>query len=181
MSQWLFYLLGAVASLGFIASNYSLNKKMVLLFQTIGSISVSLQFLVIDIYSVAAVNAIFIVRNIIIFWMETANSTPQKNYLRNIGVIGFLALLIIYPISNSFPNELGIGVMLYTLPLLAGVFNIIAIAQSKLVNLKWFIFLSVLCWAVFDVLTGAWTTLVGDSFSVVACLIAIYRLNKKKA
>jgi hypothetical protein len=66
------------------------------------------------------------------------------------------------------------------LPLLAGVFNIVAIAQSKVINLKFYILVSVSLWSIFDILTAAWTTLAGDVFSMVACWIAIIRLRKSK-
>ena len=67
--------------------------------------------------------------------------------------------------------------LLWLLPLIAGVTNILAIAQSKILNLKLYTLVTVSSWAVFDIMTGAWTTLVGDLFSAVACVIAIQRIR----
>jgi hypothetical protein len=67
--------------------------------------------------------------------------------------------------------------ILWLLPLIAGVTNILAIAQTKVLNLKLFIIVTVSSWAIFDLMTGAWTTLVGDVFSTVACVIAIHRIR----
>lgn len=179
--QVLFYIFGALASSGFIASNYTVNKKLVLLFQSLGSISVSVQFALIDIYAVMAVNSIFLIRNLAVYYFDKKNETESKskNYLRNIAIISLSVLLPVYYFTNSFPAEFSASsYLMILLPLAAGVFNILALAQKSLVNLKWLIFFSVSCWSIFDILTSAWTTLVGDAFSMVACLIAIYRLNK---
>jgi hypothetical protein len=82
------------------------------------------------------------------------------------------------PITESTTENFS-SMAIWVMPLMAGIFNIIAIAQNNVLALKWLILLSVGSWATFDILTSAWTTLVGDGFSVIACAIAIVRLTKK--
>jgi hypothetical protein len=179
-SQVLFYLFGALASAGFISSNYTVNKNLVLLFQSLGSIAVSIQFAIIDIYAVAAVNSVFLIRNLIVYYLETKEEKARpNNYLTNIAIVAMLVLLLVYFLTTPIPSSYSVTtIALFLLPLFAGVFNILAIAQKSLISLKWLIFFSVSSWAIFDILTSAWTTLVGDGFSMIACLIAISRLKK---
>lgn len=183
----LFYLFGAMASAGFIASNYALKRPHILLFQTLGSMSVSIQFAILDIWGVALVNSIFIVRNIVSYFRESYLLKRNRAFPaieRRITGLSFLALLLfVYlGVNGSIPaiSSTNSEYLVWLLPLLAGIFNIIAIAQSKVVNLKFYILLSVSIWSAFDILTGAWTTLIGDVFSMIACLIAIVRLRKNK-
>lgn len=182
----IFYILGGAASLAFIASNYVLTRPMILIFQTLGSLFVSAQFGVFGIWSVATVNSIFIIRNIWVYVRES-NATKSGSPLAAMERIStgffFLSLLIVvYLLTNNsvFSDSVeGSDLLLWALPLLAGILNILAIAQGKVINLKIFILCSVSLWSLFDVLTGAWTTLVGDLFGAVACLVAIYRIQKK--
>jgi hypothetical protein len=183
----LFYLLGALASVGFIASNYALNRPNILLFQTLGSVSVSVQFGIIDIWGVALVNSIFILRNIVSYSRESyllKRDRALRIIERRLTGSAFLILLLVtYLGVNGFVSPFAptnLEHLIWLLPLLAGIFNIAAIAQSKVINLKFYIFVSVSMWATFDILTSAWTTLVGDVFSMVACLIAIARLRGNK-
>lgn len=183
----LFYLFGASASLGFIASNYALKRPHILFLQTVGSISVSIQFTIIDIWGVALVNSIFILRNIVSYsresYMANRNISISTTERRMTGFLFLVLLLVIYFGVNGMVSPLtssSLEYLIWLLPLLAGVFNVVAIAQSKVINLKFYILVSVSLWSIFDILTGAWTTLAGDVFSMVACLIAIVRLRKSK-
>jgi hypothetical protein len=184
----LFYFFGALASVGFIASNYVLKRPHILLLQTLGSISVSAQFAIVEIWGVALVNSIFILRNIVSYSRESyllkrGNALPIIE--RRLAGSAFLALLlVVYLGVNGFVSPFSSAnaeYLIWLLPLLAGVFNIVAIAQSKVINLKFYILVSVSIWATFDILTSAWTTLVGDTFSMAACLVAIVRLRRNKA
>jgi hypothetical protein len=149
-----------------------------------GSLFVSTQFILIDVWSVAIVNSVFVVRNLVLYsrelYLVRSTKSPARKEELKWGVLFMAFLIPIYIITNplnvsTFANYESI--LLWTLPFIAGVANIIAIAQPKLVNLKIFILISVSSWAIFDILTGAWTTLVGDLFSAVACVVAIYRIR----
>jgi hypothetical protein len=182
----LFYILGGLASVSFISSNYVLNRKWILILQAVGSIFVSLQFIVIDIWSVALVNSIFLVRNLVLLmregYLRRKDKSPVSKENVKLGIVFLIILLPVYfvmtPITESTTENFS-SMAIWVMPLMAGIFNIIAIAQNNVLALKWFILLSVGSWATFDILTSAWTTLVGDGFSVIACAIAIVRLTKK--
>ncbi len=187
-SNIVFYLLGALASMSFISSNYALTRPWILIFQTMGSLFVSTQFILIDVWSVAIVNSVFILRNLVLYsrelYLNKSKNTPVKKEELKWGVF-FMSLLIpIYIFSNPLTYSTFVSyesTLLWGLPFLAGIANIVAIAQPKLINLKFFILISVSSWAIFDIITGAWTTLIGDLFSAVACTVAIYRIKKVKA
>jgi membrane-associated HD superfamily phosphohydrolase len=182
----LFYILGGLASVSFISSNYVLNRKWILILQAVGSIFVSLQFIVIDIWSVALVNSIFLVRNLVLLmregYLRRKDKSPVSKENVKLGIVFLIILLPVYfvmtPITESTTENFS-SMAIWAIPLMAGIFNIIAIAQNNVLALKWFILLSVGSWSTFDILTSAWTTLVGDGFSVIACAIAIVRLTKK--
>jgi membrane-associated HD superfamily phosphohydrolase len=182
----LFYILGGLASVSFISSNYVLNRKWILILQAVGSIFVSLQFIVIDIWSVALVNSIFLVRNLVLLmregYLRRKDKSPVSKENVKLGIVFLIILLPVYfvmtPITESTTENFS-SMAIWVIPLMAGIFNIIAIAQNNVLALKWLILLSVGSWATFDILTSAWTTLVGDGFSVIACAIAIVRLTKK--
>lgn len=186
-----FYLLGALASVSFISSNYALTRPWILIFQTMGSLFVSTQFALIDVWSVAIVNSVFILRNLVLYSRELQltklGKAPVARENVKFGILFMVLLVPIYFISHPLVDSVfrdTESALLWLLPLLAGVTNIVAIAQSKVLRLKLFIIVTVSCWAVFDIMTGAWTTLVGDLFSAVACIIAIHRIRssqKRKA
>lgn len=184
-NEILFYIFGAFASLAFISSNYALTRPWILIFQTMGSLFVSTQFILIGVWSVAIVNSVFVVRNLVLYsrelYLTKSNNTPAQKEQLKWGVL-FMSLLIPIYLTTNPLNDLTFvsheSTLLWALPFIAGIANIIAIAQPKLIKLKIFILISVSSWAIFDVITGAWTTLIGDLFSVIACIIAIYRIKK---
>jgi len=187
-SNIVFYLLGALASMSFISSNYALTRPWILIFQTMGSLFVSTQFILIDVWSVAIVNSVFILRNLVLYsrelYLNKSKNTPVKKEELKWGVFFMSILIPIYLFSNPLTYSTFVSyesTLLWGLPFLAGIANIVAIAQPKLINLKFFILISVSSWAIFDIITEAWTTLIGDLFSAVACIVAIYRIKKVKA
>lgn len=186
-NNFLFYLLGAIAAFCFISSNYALTRPWILVLQTSGSLLVSFQFTLIDIWSVAIVNSVFIIRNVVLYsrelYLAKTGASPVKKENVKFGVLfmSFLVptYLISSPLVDSVFEDLE-SALLWLLPLIAGVTNILAIAQSKILNLKLYTLVTVTCWAIFDIMTGAWTTLVGDLFSAVACSIAIHRIRNPR-
>jgi hypothetical protein len=183
-NNFVFYLLGAIAAFSFISSNYALTRPWILILQTSGSLLVSVQFTLIGIWSVAIVNSVFIVRNIVLYSRELhlAKSGRPAVKKENVkwGIVFMFVLVPIYFITSPLVESVFADVesaLLWLLPLIAGVTNILAIAQSKILNLKLYTLVTVSSWAVFDIMTGAWTTLVGDLFSAVACVIAIQRIK----
>jgi len=184
-TNFVFYLLGAMAALSFISSNYALTRPWILILQTSGSLLVSVQFTLIDIWSVAIVNSVFIVRNVALYSRELhlakSRRPPVKKENVKWGILFMAVLVPIYFISSPLDESTFSdteSALLWLLPLIAGVTNILAIAQSKILNLKLFTLVTVSSWAIFDIITGAWTTLVGDLFSAVACVIAIQRIRR---
>jgi len=129
------------------------------------------------------VNSVFILRNVTLYsrelYLSKSGRPPLKKENVKWGIVFMSLLLPIYLISSPLGDSEFRDIesaLLWLLPLIAGVTNILAIAQSKVLNLKLFIIVTVSSWAIFDIITGAWTTLVGDLFSTVACIIAIRRL-----
>lgn len=152
-----------------------------MILQTFGSLAVSVQFSVIGIWGVAAVNSVFILRNILLTWREYKQNNgaakhPDENLLW--GVLTLVVLLPVYLVLNPYNVTDLNSFLIWTLPLMASLANVVSIAQDKLTRLKIFMFVSVACWATFDIITGAWTTLIGDSFSMIACLYAVNRIWK---
>lgn len=183
--------LGLLASFGFIASNYALTRKWILILQGIGMFGVGSMFAVRAVvqevpalWGVVLINSVFIVRNVILYYrdkatVDTGGVSDRERV--SLGWIFFVLIVGLYFVVTPFPSlhsEL-MPKLLFLLPLAAAVTNVFALAQSKLVYLKWFILASVSCWVAFDILVQAWPTLIGDAFGVVATALAIVRLRKE--
>lgn len=183
--------LGLIASAGFITSNYALKMKWILIFQGVGMAAVGSMFAVRAVvenqpafWGPAIVNALFITRNVILYYRDK-KALPSGGVSsferRTLGTVFFVVIVGTYifvsPIpgwSSSIQEHL-----MFLLPLGATVTNVLALAQGKLVALKWFILVSVSCWATFDIVVGAWTTLIGDGFGIIATIIALWRIRKE--
>lgn len=184
--------LGLIASAGFISSNYALNMKWILIFQGVGMAGVGSMFAVRAVvedqpafWGPAIVNSLFIIRNIILYYRDK-KTFPDGGVSalerRTLGVVFFIiivgAYILVSPIPSMFsPIQ---EQLIFLLPLGATATNVIALAQGRLFALKWFILISVSCWAAFDIVVGAWTTLIGDAFGFIATMVALWRINQEK-
>lgn len=181
--------LGLFASAAFITMNYILNKKLMLITQSIGMFSVGTQFGLKGIWGVTVINFIFIVRNLIVYWRDKrwdTNSTPTRfsrtKREERIQVASFFMVMVVavYLVVNDVNFESGTSVAMFIFPLLAAMTNVMALAQQELLPLKIWIVLSTLCWVAFDMTVGSWQNLIGDIFGFIAGTIAIVRIVQNR-
>ena len=181
--------LGLIASAGFISSNYVITRKWILILQGIGMAGVGSMFAVRAVtenipsfWGVTAVNALFLVRNIWLYFREKhlgAKGVTDKERVTTTWVFMFIILttyLAVTPIPSNW--SMSFDVALFILPFVAAITNVLGVGQSKIIRLKWFILLSVSSWLAFDILVGAWQTLIGDTFSAIALIISLYRVKQ---
>lgn len=170
--DWLVYILGGAASACFIAANYILNRRISILLLILGSSILVVQFgPVTGLWGLAALNFLFVLRNI------SFNIKALEGFYTPM-LWGWLAVLysayIFVTLNNGGFN------LLTTIPLFAIFFNVIALAQKDLLLLKVFLTLNSIAWVSFDLVGGFWGNLIGDLFGAIAGSIAVFRLMKKK-
>lgn len=171
--------LGTIASLLFIASGYVITRKATILLQTLAISILVVQFgFVTGIISVAILNLLVVIRNIIFY------SPRWEKHFKPIGIVSIIVLIgtslwlqIIPDIQNNNFTIVSI------LPITALVFTTFAVMTQNILKLKIFFMLGSLSWVVFDVILGFWGNLLGDGFTAIAGAIAIVRLlvNDRKA
>jgi hypothetical protein len=180
-------LLGLLASASFITMNYVLDKRVMLLTQTIGMISVGSQFGLKGIWGVTIINFIFIVRNVIVYLRDKRwdkNSTPtlmaenKRQERIQLGVWFLFVVSTMYfvvtPIKLSEMTLTTAAIFIF--PLLAAITNVLALAQQNVFRLKLWIISSTLCWVMFDTFVGSWQNLIGDVFGFIAGTIAVVKI-----
>ena len=188
--QVLIFCLGLIASAGFIIANYVLSRERILIFQGVGMLGVGSMFAVRAVYEnnpvfwgPVVINSIFIIRNVILYFRDKA--TLQFGGVGDVGRVklGWIFMIVIvgaYFVVTPIPVWTdNLSLAIFFLPLAAAVTNVLAIAQKHILALKWFILVSVACWAVFDITVSAWSTLIGDLFGVAATAVALFRLHRK--
>lgn len=183
--------LGLVASTGFIASNYAITRKWILGLQAVGLIGVGSMFAVRAIsedmpsfWGVTVVNALFLTRNIWLYFREKFVGEAGLSNKERLSTMWIFMIIILSTYLIVTPNPLNnpslFTISIFILPLLAAVTNVLGIGQAKIVSLKWFILISVCSWLAFDIVVGAWQTMIGDAFSAIALIISLYRLKKQR-
>lgn len=165
VAPWVLIALGLIASAGFIAGNYILNRGWMLLVMCTAITAVGIQYMLMGLWAVAAVNGVLLVRNILLFVRPWSSRTVVWF---GVGTAFVLATVVVC--LDAVPTDL-VGV----LPLVAAAFNITALSMSRLTLLKLFLGLSSLAWVIFDIAVGNWQNLIGDSFGVLAATVALYR------
>lgn len=169
--DWIVIGLGAAASASFITANYILNRRVSILLLILGSSILVIQFgPVMNLWGLAALNFLFVLRNI------TFNVKAWEGYYTPL-LWGWLAVLYAVYIFVTLTN--GGFNLLTSIPLAAIFFNVIALAQKELLRLKIFLTLNSLAWVSFDLVGGLWGNLIGDAFGAIAGTIAVYRLTRK--
>lgn len=165
-------ILGTAASLLFIASGYVITRKATILLQTLAISILVIQFgFVTGIISVAVLNFLVVVRNIIFY-----NTKWEKHYQK----IGIASIVILVGVSlwlQIIPDiQKGTFGILSILPVAALVLTTFAVMTQDVLKLKIFFMLGSLSWATFDIILGLWGNLLGDGFSAIANAIAISRI-----
>lgn len=181
--------LGLLASAGFISSNYAITRRWILILQSVGLIGVGSMFAVRAVaenapsfWGVTAVNALFLVRNIWLYFREQSLGDKGVTDKERITTTSLFMVIILgtYLVVTPVPEDWTVpfNVALFILPFLAATTNVLGIGQAKIINLKFFILISVLSWLTFDIIVGAWQTMIGDAFSAVALIFSLYRIRK---
>jgi hypothetical protein len=167
------YILGALASAGFISANYVLNRKTSILLLIAASAILVIQFgPVMGLWGLAALNLLFIIRNI------SFNIKKLEPYYNSLLWVWLTILYVAYVVITLFDGGFN---LLTSIPLFAILFNTLALAQKQLIGLKLFLTLNSLTWVVFDIIGGLWGNLIGDIFGFIAGSIAIFRILNPKA
>lgn len=189
--ELLITLLGLFSSACFITMNYVLDKKTMLVTQSLGMLSVGTQFGLKGIFGVTVVNFVFIVRNLIVYLRDkrwdsydhpTRFSKTKREERIQLGILFLMVVIGVYFLVTELPsNSDWTSYAIFVFPLLAAITNVLALAQQNLLPLKIWIISSTTCWVIFDIVVGSWQNLIGDIFGFVAGVIAIAKLtwNKK--
>lgn len=167
------FIFGAVASVLFIASNYVLNRNLVIILQTAAISVLVLQYsVVMGLFAIAILNAMFIVRNFFFYIKKWERFYPL------FGIISLVIFTAVYVWLQIIPdlNTTGTVQLATIFPLLAAWFSTIALAQVNIFRLKIFFAIASLSWVMFDIVLGLWGNIIGDGFSFIAGLIAISRI-----
>lgn len=172
-TETLTLILGGLASAGFIAANYVLNRKASISLLIAASIVLVIQYgPVMGLWGLAALNFLFILRNL------SFNIKVLEKYYSPL-LWGWLVILYsVYVLITLFDGGFN---LLTFIPLFAIFFNTFALAQKQLIGLKIFLTLNSLTWVVFDIIGGLWGNLIGDMFGFIAGSIAVFRLVYRKA
>lgn len=164
-------ILGGIASIFFIIANYVNNRKIVVLLQTVAVLILIIQYgPVMGLWGVAAINGIFILRNL----MYSLNSS--QIYANIVSLFSIATFIIAYfVVQSGNPMELFLA-----FPLLAAILNTSAFMQPSVLGFKIVFGASFLSWVIFDILKQQWGNIVGDAFSVTAAVISIALIVKKE-
>ena len=166
-------ILGAAASVLFIIANYVMKRKLVIALQTAAILILIIQYgPVMGLWGVAAINMIFIIRNVLF-------SLNSSQLYTNIIAISSVAVFVVsyFIVQTGNPIEIFLA-----FPLLAAILNTVAFMQTSTVGFKIVFGSSFLSWVVFDILKQQWGNIIGDAFSVVAAVVSvslILRAEKK--
>jgi hypothetical protein len=165
-------ILGTTASLLFIASGYVITRKATILLQTIAISILVIQFgFITSIISVAVLNLLVVIRNIIFY------STRWEKYYNKIGAVSIVVLIGVSLWLQIIPDiQNGTFSIISILPVTALVLTTFAVMTQNVLKLKIFFMLGSLSWVTFDIILGLWGNLLGDGFSAIANAIAITRI-----
>lgn len=171
--DWIYLALGLTASASFIAGNYILNRSAMLAVQILGMSAVSIQYGLLGIWSVVAVNAILLIRNLIL-WKGTWTPRATATW----GWIFAAVLLATVAATGTWPTS-----FLTALPVLAAILNVVALAASRLPLLKAGLGASSTAWLIMDLSYGNWQNAIGDTFGIIAAAAALIRIayDRRKA
>lgn len=166
-------LLGVLASAGFISANYVLDRRWSIGLLIAASSVLVIQYgLVMGLWGLAALNFLFILRNIS-FWIERWASYRE--------LLFWFWLIVSYAayIPLTLSDDEGFT-LLTSIPLVSILVNTLALRAKSLLGLKVFLTLNSMSWMTFDIVGGLWGNLIGDAFGAAAGSIAVARLLGKR-
>lgn len=168
-------ILGALASILFIIANYVINRKIVITLQTAAILILIIQYgPVMGLWGVAAINMVFIIRNI---FYSISNKQLYTNIISIVSVAVFVISYFIVQTGNMLE-------LFLAFPLLAAILNTLAFMQTSTVGFKIVFGSSFLSWVAFDIIKQQWGNIIGDAFSVIAAIVSvilILKRNKEKS
>jgi hypothetical protein len=164
-------LLGLLASAMFITMNYVLSRNAMLVVSMIGIAAICTQYSIEGVWSVVAVNLVVMVRNIALF-VPAVHRGRDKMWGWAFFVLLTITVLVTQGVPHTAPTILSY---------LAGSFNILAMAQSRVARVKIALGLSTIAWVLFDWSLGNWQNAIGDVFGVIAVSIALTRIYRERA
>lgn len=168
-------ILGALASILFIIANYVINRKIVITLQTVAILILIIQYgPVMGLWGVAAINMVFIIRNI---FYSISNNQLYTNIISIVSVAVFVISYFIVQTGNMLE-------LFLAFPLLAAILNTLAFMQTSTVGFKIVFGSSFLSWVAFDIIKQQWGNIIGDAFSVIAAIVSvvlILKRNKQKS
>lgn len=166
----LLVVLGLGASAGFIATNYILNRTWMLIVQALAILLVSTQYGIMGIWTVVAVNAVLLLRNLLFFAVKWSSRQLAIASILFAGLLTLITFTIV-----GVPSSL-----LDWIALFAGYFNILAFATLHPLIIKINLGLSSFSWATFNSLQGSWQNVIGDAFGTLAAVVAIVRIMRRR-
>lgn len=165
--------LGVLASTGFISANYVLSRKWSIFLLIAASTVLVIQYgPVMDLWGLALLNFVFILRNI---------SFNMSKFDNKHNILFWVWLIVSYSVYIPVTFINGGFYFLTIIPLFSILFNTLALAQKTLLGLKVFLTLNSLSWMVFDIVGGLWGNFIGDAFGVAAGTVAVIRILNRKA
>lgn len=144
---------------------------MVVLLQTLAILILIIQYgPIMGLWGVAAINMIFIVRNIL---YSLKASQVYANVISVLAIAVFVVSYFIVQTGNVFE-------LFLAFPLLAAILNTLAFMQPTTIGFKIIFGSSFLSWVAFDILKQQWGNIIGDAFSVIAAIVSIIIFYKKQ-
>lgn len=166
-------LLGVLASAGFISANYVLDRRWSIGLLIAASSVLVIQYgLVMGLWGLAALNFLFILRNIS-FWIERWASYRELLFWFWL-IVSYVAYI---PLTLSEDEGF---TLLTSIPLVSILVNTLALRAKSLLGLKIFLTLNSMSWMTFDIVGGLWGNFIGDAFGAAAGSIAVARLLGKR-
>lgn len=150
-------LLGMLASAGFISANYVLDRRWSIGLLIAASSVLVIQYgLIMGLWGLAALNFLFILRNIS-FWIERWASYRE--------LLFWFWLIVSYAayVPLTLSEDEGFT-LLTSIPLVSILVNTLALRAKSLLGLKVFLTLNSMSWMTFDIVGGLWGNFVGDAF-----------------
>jgi len=157
-------IIALIASILMVLSGLQKKKKKILFIQIIQIALSVISNLVLGGYTGAIINALSCIRDILCY--KDKMGTKEK----------IIIIILAVGLSLAFNNLGWIGL----LPLIATVVYISFMNTKDVVKFKLLIIFSMLMWLIYDLYIKSYTSGIFDLMSIIANLIAITQINKKK-
>jgi hypothetical protein len=165
--------LGAIVSALMIVATFVLNRKLSLFLFTLAPAVAAIQFgFVLDLWSLAVLNFLFMLRNI------SFNIQFLAGYRNPLIVVW---LIIIYAVYLTVTAQTEGFTLLTVFPVFAILFQTVGLAQTNMLPMKTLITLNELIWFYVLVMSSLWGNTIGSAFAIISGIIAIVRILNLKA